>query len=83
MTSSSVILLHPSLLFELYLFTIVNNAFSFVIFVTVFLCIVVYHACLLSLDMVKTGPASRGEFNVYVLYVNFHVFLVVVLVMYL
>ena len=48
-----------------------------------FLYIVVYHACLLSLDTVEIDPASRGEFNVYVLYVNFHVFLVVVLVMYL
>ena len=33
--------------------------------------------------MVKIDPASLGEFNVFVLYVNFHVFLVVVLVMYL
>ena len=32
---------------------------------------------------VKIGPASRDEFNVFVLFVNFHVFLVVVLVMYL
>ena len=32
---------------------------------------------------VKIGPASRGEFSVFVLFVNFHVFLVVVLVLYL
>ena len=32
---------------------------------------------------VKIGPASRGEFNVFVLFVNFHVFLVAVLVVYL
>ena len=33
--------------------------------------------------MVKIGPASRGEFNVSVFYVTFHVFLVIILVMYL
>ena len=32
---------------------------------------------------VKIDPASRGRFNVFVLLVNFHVFLVVALVMYL
>ena len=32
---------------------------------------------------VKIGPVSRGEFNVFVLFVNFHKLLVVILVMYL
>ena len=43
--------------------------------------------CLFSLAMVKIGPASHGEFNVFVslffFYATFHVFLVIVLVMYL
>ena len=39
--------------------------------------------CLFSLATVKTGPASYGELHVFGFYVTFHVFSVIVLVMYL
>ena len=39
--------------------------------------------CLSSLATVKIDPASRDEFNAFVFYVTLHVFLVIVLVMYL